>query len=88
MGHRAEPNGLRLRQAFIAADSGSRMYSFVSALGSTYGAGLAVAAIVTVERFGLRSAEGPLVGIDSSFPCSPWGAGALFRAAGVYAINR
>jgi len=57
---------LRLRQAFIAADSGSRMYSFVSALGSTYGAGLAVATIVIVERFGLRSAEGPW--LESTHP--------------------
>ena len=49
-----------------AADSRSRMYSFVSALGSTYGAGLAVATIVIVERFGLCSAEGPW--LESTHP--------------------
>jgi hypothetical protein len=42
------------------------MYSFVSALGSTYGAGLAVATIVIVERFSLRSAEGPW--LESTHP--------------------
>jgi hypothetical protein len=42
------------------------MYSFVSALGSTYGAGLAVATIVIVERFGLRSSEGPW--LESTHP--------------------
>jgi hypothetical protein len=42
------------------------MYSFVSALGSTYGAGLAVATIVIVERFGLRSAEDPW--LESTHP--------------------
>src|SRR5271155_1289403 len=50
----------------MAADSGSQMYSFVSALGSTYGAGLAVATIVIVERLGLRSVEGPW--LESTHP--------------------
>jgi hypothetical protein len=42
------------------------MYSFVSALGSTYGVGLAVATIVIVERIDLRSVEGPW--LESTHP--------------------
>jgi hypothetical protein len=57
------------------------MYNFVSALGSTYGAGLAVATIVIVKRFDLRSVEGTR--LESTHPLDVvLGGGSLIPSRG------